>query len=58
MYILFLLFAILSFSVGWCIGVLKKPKAKAVKKITLVDNDLTTQKEFENFLNYDGSMQE
>ncbi len=58
MIILCLLIAICSFLSGFLWGVLKgKPKVKVIKS-TADDELLRLQREYENFLNYDGTMQE
>ncbi len=58
MIILFLLLAACSFLLGFVLGVLKKPPMEKLKSRS-VESDITRlQKEYENFLNYDGTVQE
>ncbi len=58
MIILYLLIAICSFLFGFLWGAFKsKPKSKA-KRVLADDELLRLQREYENFLNYDGTVQE
>ena len=58
MIILFLLLAVCSFLLGFILGAFKKPQVKTPNIKVFESDDSTTQKEYENFLNYDGTMQE
>ena len=58
MIILFLLLAVFSFLLGFILGVFKKGKPKVTQNVNFENENLITQKEYENFLNYDGTMQE
>ena len=58
--IIFWLFfvAILAFLIGLLVGVRKEPPIKACKFVKNSDEELSNlKKEYENFLNYDGSIQ-
>ena len=58
MFILYLFLAVCSFLIGFILGALRKAPTKTVRKPE-IDSDLEAlQKEYENFLNYDGSMQQ
>ena len=58
MLILYLCLSVCSFLIGFILGALRKAPTKAVRKFE-ADSDLEAiQKEYENFLNYDGSMQQ
>ncbi len=58
MIILFLLLAVFSFLLGFILGVFKKGQPKVTQNVNFENENLITQKEYENFLNYDGTMQE
>ena len=57
MILLSLIFIVSAFLIGFLLGV-RKPKARVVLKPKQPDNELETlMKEYENFLNYDGTEQ-
>ncbi len=58
MIFLFLLLAVSAFLIGFFLGAYEKPVLK-VKKNNPDDSDIIAlQKEYENFLNYDGTEQQ
>ncbi len=51
--------AVIAFLIGFMMGVKKEPPIKTKRKSTKPNEEFVTlQKEYENFLNYDGSMQQ
>ena len=55
----FLLIAVSAFLIGFILGVKDEPPIEKYEFVNSEDEDLKTlQKEYENFLNYDGSVQE
>ncbi|MBO5358253.1 MAG: hypothetical protein J6A78_02925 [Clostridia bacterium] len=57
MIFLFLLLAITAFLIGFVLGTVSY-KPSSAKKIKLDDDYARIQKEYENFLNYDGTEQQ
>ena len=57
MIIMFLILAILAFLMGFFLGALPKQRSSAIKKAHSQVDYETLEKEYENFLNYDGTEQ-
>ena len=58
MIILFLLLAISAFMIGFLCGYKKENSPRIRKPVAYDDEFLRLQKEYENFLNYDGTEQQ
>ena len=54
---MFLILAILAFLMGFFLGAIPKQQSSAIKKEYSQLDFVTLEKEYENFLNYDGTEQ-